>query len=91
MRVVYKYIVGTPSVNQVIFQMTLPVEAEVLTIQNQGENTCMWVLQNLRGNQFQERKFVILGTGQPVAENYKYISTIQEAGGALVWHYFEML
>ena len=91
MQVVYKYIVGTPNTNQVLFQMTLPVGAQVLTVQNQGANTCMWVLQDLKGNQFQERRFVIVGTGQPVAENYKYIGTIQEMGGALIWHYFEVL
>jgi hypothetical protein len=92
MQVIYKYIVDSQSMHQHIFAVTLPLEAKVLTVQKQGENTCMWVLQNLQGNgPFQERRFVKIGTGQPVAENYKYIGTVQEMGGALIWHYFEVL
>lgn len=92
MKVVYKYIVDSQSMHQHIFVVTLPLGAEILTVQKQREQTCMWVLQDLQGNgSFQERRFVKIGTGQPVADNYKYIGTVQELEGALIWHYFEVL
>ena len=92
MKVVYKYIVDSQSMHQPIFAVTLPLGAEVLTVQKQGEQTCMWVLQDFQDNgPFQERRFVKIGTGQPVADTYKYVGTVQELDGALIWHYFEIL
>lgn len=89
MKVIYKYSLDVP---YPIFVITLPVEAEVIAIQNQKGAPYMWVLQDLEGNgPFEHRKFVKIGKDDYIADNYKHIATLQELEGDLVWHYFEVL
>lgn len=88
MKVIYKYKVPGSNTK---FTMTLPVGAEVLTVQKQGLDINMWVLQIAGPAKLEERNFRVIGTGHPFDENLKYVGTVQELEGALVWHYFEVL
>ena len=88
MKIIYKYKVPGSNTE---FVITLPVGAEILTVQKQGLNINMWVLQTTKSTKFEERKFRVVGTGHPFDENLKYVGTVQELEGALVWHYFEVL
>ena len=38
------------------------------------------------------RTFLVKGTGHPLPDRgLRYVGTVQEAGGRLVWHVFEQL
>lgn len=68
--------------------MQLPVGAEALTVQTQGDIPWLWAL--IDDEQPNEtRKFAIVGTGHPAPEDGRYISTFQLHGGQLVFHVFE--
>ena len=88
MKVIYKYKVPGSNTK---FTLTLPVGAEVLTVQKQGLDINMWVLQIAGPAKLEERNFRVIGTGYPFDENLKYVGTVPELGGALIWHYFEVL
>ena len=72
-------------------QIMLPVNAEILTVQMQGNTLCLWAkvdetahLENRR----EERTIEQLGTGWPLNDDKRrYLGTIQR--GPLVWHVFE--
>lgn len=88
-RIIYKYQLSIKDYQEIL----LPKDSEILTIQLQGENACMWVLIDLNEPERFARKIEIFGTGQII--NYdmgvdrKYISTFQMHGGQLVFHAFE--
>ncbi|MEN6293881.1 MAG: hypothetical protein ABFD07_17925 [Methanobacterium sp.] len=68
----------------------LPEDAEVLTVQNQNGNICMWVRLDPTAPKVY-RTFGVFGTGWNVitGSNFKYIGTVQLDGGAFVFHIFE--
>lgn len=86
---IYKYKLKT-AVNQTL---NLPIGAEILCVQMQGENMCLWALVDPNAD-IEERIIEIYGTGHPI--NYdmgisrKYISTVQ-VNQYLVFHIFEYL
>ena len=88
MKIIYKYKVPGSNTK---FTVTLPVGAKILTVQKQGLDINMWVLQIAGLAKLEERHFKVVGTGHSFDENLKYIGTVQEFYGALVWHYFEVL
>lgn len=71
----------------------MPAGAEILTIQTQYEEPCIWALVDpLRPKK--ERIILIHGTGHPVSDTIKkqtYIGTYQLHGGSLVFHAFEAI
>lgn len=68
----------------------MPDEAEILTVQIQELSLCLWALVDPRLPMLR-RKIEIIGTGNPAIDRErKYISTVQMADGALVWHFFEI-
>lgn len=72
-------------------RVTMPAGAEILTAQFQsGNGLCLWAIVNPE-NPKNERVIHIYGTGHPVpnANGIRYITTVQQHGGALVWHIFE--
>jgi len=72
------------------FQLTLPKNSQILCVQTQGENPCMWVLIDKDEKEAEVRHFSIFGTGHPLALlDYKYIGTFQLFTGSLVFHLFE--
>ncbi len=71
--------------------INLPIDSEILSVQNQNGMPCLWALVDPEKPK-EDILIEIFGTGHPV--NYdmgvtrKYISTFQMEGGALVFHAF---
>ena len=70
----------------------MPKGAEILTVQMQDENPCLWALVDPTADT--EIRFIeIFGTGNPILSDMgvsrEYISTFQMLGGKLVFHAFE--
>jgi hypothetical protein len=72
------------------FEISLPLGANVLSIQMQNDYPTLWVLVD-PSQPYEVRKFFKVGTGWPIRNMSatKFIATIQKDG--LVWHYFEQL
>ena len=89
MKTIYKYPLEITDTQFV----ELPLGAEILTAQMQGNQLCLWVLVNPSPDVFKKnRRIEIIGTGNPVpVGDLKYISTFQQmlVGGGLVFHIFE--
>ncbi len=67
----------------------MPVLSQILSVQVQDGQTCLWVLVNPQ-NINETRKFVVFGTGHKVPKSgLEFIDTIQLHGGQLVLHVFE--
>lgn len=68
----------------------LPFNAELLTVQMQGDKCCLWALVDPR-HELNERTICIYGTGYPIPNGIrlKYISTFQIPHLGLVFHAFE--
>lgn len=82
---VYKY--RLPPLNDWI-SMLLPVGAEPLCIQTQGDLSCMWAKVD-PGAPNTTYRFRIAGTGHDLDEDVgQYIGSFQMHGGALVFHVF---
>lgn len=73
----------------------LPAYYELLTIQAQGEEVCLWALVNPQEESRHSCTIEIFGTGNPVHYDMgverKYISTFQLLGGKFVGHAFERI
>jgi hypothetical protein len=86
---IYKY--NLP-INDIV-KIDMPKLAVILTAQMQRNNICLWAIVNPL-LPWETRTFRVYGTGHPMDEGWeareKYISTVQELGGALVWHIFEV-
>jgi len=69
----------------------LPLGAEILTAQMQGDQLCLWAMVNTSPDAItKNRRIEIIGTGNPVPTgDLKYISTFQVYGGGLIFHVFE--
>lgn len=91
MRTIYKYPV---EINDT-FEIALPRDAKVLTVQTQGARPCMWAIVDT--NQPSEtRQFRLVGTGHPLDDGddgaaFNYIGSFQMKGGLLVFHLFEII
>lgn len=86
--VIHKYpIPSDPST----FNLELPIGAQILDIQLQGNKPQMWVLKE-EGMHVAHttRNFIVVATGFPFElENFNYLGTFQH--GPLVWHVLEDL
>lgn len=73
-------------------RIQIPKNAEVLTVQRQNEQVCLWALVDPEANK-ETRYFEVHGTGNPILESdnreRRYIGTFQAA--PFVWHVFERL
>lgn len=72
------------------FTIDLPIGSKSLTVQMQNNRPCLWVLVPDTNVDKIPRKFVVLGTGNPIEHDLKrlnYIGTFQS--GEYVWHLFE--
>ncbi len=69
----------------------VPVGAELLTVQIQNGEPCLWA--RVDTNELVElRKIAIHGTGHELPDTTrKYIDTYQMAGDSLIFHVFESL
>lgn len=68
--------------------LLMPVGAEVLTVQAQGDIPCIWAIVDPNA-ETETRRFYVRGTGHPLREVGRYVDTFQLNGGALVFHLFE--
>lgn len=70
----------------------MPIGAEILTVQTQNEEPCLWALVDPKA-ETESRYIEIFGTGHKVCYDMgvsrKYISTFQMGDGRLVFHVFE--
>lgn len=86
MRAVYKYPLEVVDEQHV----KMPMGAQLLSVQDQNGNLCLWALVDTACALVQ-RKIRIVGTGNPVVTPGPgcFISTVQQRNGALVWHVFD--
>lgn len=85
MKKVYKY----PLVIANSQTVKLPLDAEILSVQAQGDMVCLWAMVDPAAPPV-ARYIAIHGTGHECYEgNLTHISTFQMHGGALVFHAFE--
>ena len=76
--------------------VTMPVGANILSVQDQAGGLQLWAIVNPDAER-EQRVIEIVGTGNPMADVDKedlarfHIATVQVRGGALVWHVFELL
>lgn len=68
--------------------VAMPNDAEILTVQMQGSELCLWAVVE-DTNPKEPRTICIIGTGNPMPDErfLIYIGTAQM--GPLVWHVFE--
>lgn len=88
MKTIYKYEIPVTDV----FELTLPLWSEILSVQVQGGTPYVWVkLDTEKDNE--TRVFRIFGTGQSIDDprDMKFIGTFQLYNGDLVFHLFEIL
>lgn len=83
MRAVWKFHV--PVQDSVLRAM--PTGAEVLCVQLQKGQPCVWALVDEQAPVVQ-REFNWRGTGHPMGNAGRYVGTVQLADGALVFHLF---
>ena len=75
------------------FDLSMPKDADILSVQVQGEQPCIWALVE-PGAAIEHRHFRLVGTGHPISENIdtlEFIGTFQLRGGILVFHLFEVV
>lgn len=83
---IYKYPIKITDEQKV----KLPLNAEILTAQMQGDTLCLWAKVEEGNTSMEERTIEVFGTGHPMSDNNRrYIGTTQMHGGALIWHVFE--
>ncbi len=87
MKTIYKYKI-TPYVEE----YDLPLNAEILTVQVQIEDVCIWAIVDSEETIRQCRRIKIYGTGHEMTdEKHKYIGTFQMNGGVGIFHVFEII
>jgi hypothetical protein len=70
----------------------MPKGAEILTVQTQDGEPCIWALVDTEQKTIVDRHFELYGTGHPFTETEKkYIGSFQLLEGQLVFHLFERL
>jgi len=68
----------------------MPAGAEVLSVQPQMGQLCMWAAVDVEAPP-ELRHFVLYATGEELpADHGRFVATVQGAGGALVFHLFEV-
>lgn len=75
-----------------LFELEMPKDAQILTVQIQGEDIQMWALVDPE-SPTELRQFRLAGTGHSISVKHtvkRYIGTFQIRGGRLVFHLFEV-
>lgn len=85
-RAIYKYPFNVSD----RFTILMPSDAQILDVQVQGEQPCIWALVT-PGAEPEERTFRVIGTGHPYPDEPEmtHRGTFQLLGGAFVGHLFE--
>lgn len=83
MKTIWKYVL------QPECSLEIPRGAELLSVHEQGESICLWVLVD-PSLEKEVRKFIVLGTGHDVPDvSLKFVGTAHLNASALVFHVFE--
>ena len=87
MKVIWKYIL-----NRVVKEtVDLPEGAQILKVEMQHGEFCLWALVDTR-KKSEQRKIIIRGTGYEVEyDNVKFISTFKVEGDRFIFHAFEVI
>lgn len=86
MKQVFKY--PLEHINQK-YKFLMPEGAEILTLQLQRGQPCMWALVET-DNPSEARVFELVGTGDTLKHDGRYIGTFQLDNGEFVGHLFEI-
>lgn len=77
-----------------IVKISMPKNSEIISLQMQNEEPCMWVIVDTHVGT-EERTFEVYGTGHEIIDekgfHRNFIGTFQVAGGELVFHLFEKI
>ena len=88
MKIIFKY----PLMQVPEEQISLPVGAEILTVQTQGEQPCIWAMIDLNEIRYKNVTIETFGTGHKMDDaERRYIGTYQINNGDYVFHVFERL
>ena len=67
----------------------LPKDADILSVQTQHQNICVWAMIDPNVEKVESKTIETFGTGDFIPEGERrYISTIQLNNGELVYHVF---
>lgn len=86
--VIWKYSLAGASIHE----LAIPAGARVLSVQHQRDVPVMWVLLRPDAPTV-TRKFRVFGTGETIdlpVSRLQHLGTVQEWGGTLIWHVFEV-
>lgn len=89
MKTIWKFGLGIHDYQEV----TMPVGAQILTVQCQDGRPYLWALVDPDATR-ETRHFRIFGSGFDMPDcvgREHHIGTVQQLGGALVWHVFEVV
>jgi hypothetical protein len=90
METIYKYELKIEDKQEISMQL----DAEILSVQTQGDSLCMWALVDPEVEP-ENRMFEIFGTGHPIpvgmGVSREFISTFQIPSRGLVFHVFERI
>lgn len=86
MKIIYKYPIEVTDEQA----LTLPVNAQILSVQTQGNTPCIWAMIDTAETRTEQIAVRVYGTGHPIADSERltYIGTFQMHGGRLVFHAF---
>lgn len=68
------------------FVLQMPADAEILFVDVQDGQPCMWAAVSNIGAQ-KDRRFCITGTGHPVPDGAQHVASFQQP--PFVWHLWE--
>lgn len=86
MKTIWKFPLKVTDVQNV----EMPLPAQVLTVQPQGMDICVWAEVDPKGEKALV-EIAIVGTGHPLPTGrLRYINTFQLSNGALVFHAYEI-
>ncbi len=98
-KVIYKYTLPLKDGRE--HSVRMPMGAQVIHVGVQGLNICLWAIVNPLPEEYVERQFFIMGTGDPFEYNPNFtphIWTVQMVDPdnswgqtEFVWHVFERL
>ena len=84
---IYKYEIKLTDAQRI----SMPLNAQIMSVQFQYNKLCLWAMVDPDATKH-DRTIEIFGTGNPMDSWERiFIGTVQQAGGALVWHVFERL
>jgi hypothetical protein len=88
-RRVFKYPVSGSALvaNHGMFDLELPIGAQVVHVSMQHGQLCLWALVDPDAAA-ERREFVMCGTGHPVPENATHVQSFLMDDGEFVWHIF---